>query len=146
MARPVCLSNLTDFAAIGATLDTASHFTRPNYSEGSTGWGAEKSFDASLGASYPSHASVDGFASGMNGHLGVGEEFRDRSDGFPVTHDGFAFLPTSMPLVMYTPPVSSGETIQGHSASTSSRVHDFNTPRSTYMARSPVAVSDHSDA
>jgi|SRR5277367_608939 len=146
MVHPVWPSNLTDFTAIGATPDAASHFTRPNTSEGSAAWGPEKALNASLAVSYAPQRSVNGFASGMNGHSGVGGEFGDGSSGFPVAPDGFAFLPTSMPLVVHTPPVSSGEAIQGRTVATSNGFHEFNTPRSTFMAQSPAAVSDHSDA
>jgi hypothetical protein len=145
MASPVWPSNLTDFAAIGATRDAVSRFTRPNTSEGSAAWGAEKSIDASLGPCYGSQSGVDGFSSGTNDSWVAYIDTIDLSRGFPAIPDDLAFLPTSMTLVVHTPPVSSGETLQGHNFHASNGVHDFNTPRSAFVAQSPAAVSDHSE-
>ena len=145
MAHPVWPSNLTDFAAIGATPDASSHRTRPNTSEGSLTWGAVKVVDASLGVLPGSQSGVDGISSGMAGSCSGCIDFQDASRGFRATPDGFAFLPTSMPIVVNTPPMSSEEILQSQNFHTSNGGHDFTTPRSAFMAPSPAAVSDHSE-
>jgi hypothetical protein len=143
MVHSVWSSNLTDSSAIGASLETASHFPQQVHTRDPESWVAGDHYDASSRMSYPYENSSEEVGRGLGSDMTVNGIPSPVLGDYHVAPERFAFSPTSLPMVISTPPGSSQEHIDIHKRHRSVEMTDSHAQRSRFGAPSPSNTSEH---